>query len=359
MDTENEINKIRWERWRAKQKTEREKTCFYCWEQWNQWHNWDNWNQWNNWNNWSDVPYDEPEWTLEGKKSAPDCMGLYTAYKATSIGYFRGVWVTGPPAWGGKAWQTTFRVGETAATRSYPENNPVHHCAVQILEIEEYENKPNQAIWATNDPVYVASWPKDSGPVKDYYEVAYAVISLAVGLINTYAGVALSALTIIDEFLGVVTSFENNPELKHYEWDYTREPHPMYPSECSHFCWWRVDIAPDQTITFKVKEYLIYVGTCVDELGDIFSVTITSPPAPEGMSAAEMKKYDIEAVPINKIEERAAELLIPPETVKKLLKQGEPVYIAHKMHITGVQLPYEPPSFLSKKFKKLLGIEDK
>ena len=33
-DTENEINKIRWERWRAKQKTEREKTCFYCWDQW-------------------------------------------------------------------------------------------------------------------------------------------------------------------------------------------------------------------------------------------------------------------------------------------------------------------------------------
>ena len=33
-DTENEINKIRWERWRAKQKTEIEKTCFYCWDQW-------------------------------------------------------------------------------------------------------------------------------------------------------------------------------------------------------------------------------------------------------------------------------------------------------------------------------------
>jgi len=33
-DTENEINKIRWERWRAKQKTEREKTCFYCWDNW-------------------------------------------------------------------------------------------------------------------------------------------------------------------------------------------------------------------------------------------------------------------------------------------------------------------------------------
>ena len=43
-DTENEINKKRWERWRAKQKTEREKTCFYCWD------------NWSNWNNWSDVP---------------------------------------------------------------------------------------------------------------------------------------------------------------------------------------------------------------------------------------------------------------------------------------------------------------
>lgn len=40
LDTENAINKIRWERWRAKQKAEREKTCFYCWEQWNQWSNW-------------------------------------------------------------------------------------------------------------------------------------------------------------------------------------------------------------------------------------------------------------------------------------------------------------------------------
>ncbi|MCK4735967.1 MAG: hypothetical protein KAT65_26165 [Methanophagales archaeon] len=36
-DTENEINKKRWERWRAKQKTEREKTCFYCWDNWNNW----------------------------------------------------------------------------------------------------------------------------------------------------------------------------------------------------------------------------------------------------------------------------------------------------------------------------------
>ena len=42
-DTENEINKIRWERWRAKQKTEREKTCFYCWDQRNQWNNWSDW----------------------------------------------------------------------------------------------------------------------------------------------------------------------------------------------------------------------------------------------------------------------------------------------------------------------------
>ena len=67
-------------------------------------------------------------------------------------------------------------------------------------------------------------------------------------------------------------------------------------------------------------------------------ITINSPPLPEGMSAAEMREYGIEEIPVNKIKERAAELGISSAMVKEHLELDEPLYIANR----GVEIERHP-----------------
>jgi len=55
----------------------------------------------------------------------------------------------------------------------------------------------------------------------------------------------------------------------------------------------------------------------------------------KGMSAAEMREYGIEEIPVSKIEERAAELGISSAMVKEHLELDEPLYIANR----GVEHP--------------------
>jgi len=58
----------------------------------------------------------------------------------------------------------------------------------------------------------------------------------------------------------------------------------------------------------------------------------------KGMSAAEMREYGIEEIPVSKIEERAAELGISSAMVKEHLELDEPLYIANR----GVEIERHP-----------------
>ena len=70
------------------------------------------------------------------------------------------------------------------------------------------------------------------------------------------------------------------------------------------------------------------------------------------MSAAEMEKYGIEAIPIRELKGRADDLHMAPETVEELLKQGEQIYYAHNLPVVVTPHQPEPPVFLPKILEK-------
>ena len=321
MDTENEINKIRWERWRAEQKTEREKTCFYCWEQWNQW------NQWNNWNNWSDVPQ---EWEDDGSTE-----GIYTnIYSSVAVKISAGVWHPQSQKW---AYDCYLCGGGAVRLKPDPPSTAFGWgCSNHFLTIAEKYNKENFYLDIhENDPERMGAVPH-SGPDEDYsyaYNVLEALANVMINRIGGYVSFAWAvAGPFIDDLISAIDT-EDLAETLICQFDYPREEmgDRNWPADVGCWYWWYVWVKPSQTIKFEISECLLgmenaWDGWCVTHS---WTPTINSrPPNPEGMSSADRRRYGIEKIPVGEIKERADELAISAARVKELLELGEPVYIS-------------------------------
>ena len=306
MDSENEINKIRWARWRAKQKTEREKTCFYCW---------------------SDVPH---AWNDDGYAEG----NYIDIYSSAAVKIWEGVWLSGT-----QEWLYQCRICGGGAVRLKPDApNWVDGwgCFCHFLRITETYNKENFRLsFDPSNPERMGAVPH-SGPGEDYSGVYSALEALANVMINLIGGYVSYAWAVagpfIDDLISAIDTENLESEKLTCQFDYPREETGDYnwPADCGCWYWWEIRVKPSQTIKFKIYEYHLGVENAWDAwaVEHSWTPTINSPPNPDGMSVAEMRKYGIEEIPVSKIKKRADELGISSTRVKELSELGMPVYIA-------------------------------
>ena len=303
------INKIRWERWRAKQNKELEKSYCYAWGE-----------------SWSDVPLGEdPIKHWEDKHSC--AMGSidnpYWGYLAISVGYFGYTWIDVPNR---HCYEYNMRIVGVGRTKK-DASTTVPYCTSHFVEIKQTVNPDAQTVWQTFEDKYVGAWPH-TGATVDYYQIAGACASYAIDLMSSFAGFELSTIEFINSLLSAVDESEHTEEIVRREWDC---PY-LETSDCGHFFWWLhdVDPNPDPPIQFTVEDFLYGLSGESQPLSIKFTFSITPPNDPTKLSAAELRKYGIQKIPIREIKERAAELGISSTTVKELIEQGEPVYIGYE-----------------------------
>ncbi|NLO30757.1 MAG: hypothetical protein GX120_09795 [Methanosarcina mazei] len=272
--------------------------------------------------------YENPTWNSTLKKSA-SYNGVY-AYTAANVGYF------GPVVYNSArgAYTYTFRITGLGETRT-SSGGSTAECRIQTVDIREVTNNANQAIWTSDDPQYIGAWPRPDGNSAYYANVAYTISSLAISAISSYANYAISAATLVASLRSGYDD-ETNGETVRREWEYSPDK-----TDVSYFFWWIHDVKPGQTVKFSVENCLFGpYYECVD-VSKTYSITAPSR-APSKMTEAEKKKYGIEVIPINELEERSSELNLAPEVVEELIKYGEPVYVAHNLTIEEVVLEGEP-----------------
>ena len=130
--------------------------------------------------------YDPPieTWTKKDSARAHTGYEWINAYTAATVGFFGASWTPR------EVYEYNFRITGVGETRD-DDGNPEELCRIQAVQIKETVNKGHQAIWTSTDKRYIGAWPH-SGTNADYYDAAYAVASLAISAINSYAGFALS-----------------------------------------------------------------------------------------------------------------------------------------------------------------------
>jgi len=284
--------------------------------------------------------YDEPDAHWEEDNSARAHTGYewINAYIAGSVGYFGAPWIPGR-----NVWEYNFRITGVGEVRD-DGGNPEEFCRIQAVQVKETINKEHQVIWTSTDKRYIGAWPH-SGTNTEYYDVAYAVTSLAISAINSYASFALSAAGLVAALVNACDDKQDG-ETVWRQWDCSPDQ-----TDVGHWFWWLHDVDPNQEVKFTVDDYLFGPGYEVVSVGWGFTCNTPSPPGK--MSAAEMEKYDIEVIPISELKGRADELHMAPETVEELLKQGEPIYYAHNLPVVVTPHQPEPPVFLPKILEKL------
>ena len=284
--------------------------------------------------------YDEPKthWEQDNSARTHTEFEWINAYIATSVGLFNTTWIPGRDVW-----EYTFGITGVGAVRD-DDGNPEEFCRWQAVQVQETVNKEHQAIWTSMDEWYIGAWPH-SGTNAEYYDVAYAATSLAISAISSHASFALSAAGLVAAFVNACDD-KRDGETVWREWDYSPDQ-----TDVGHWFWWLHDVDPNQEVKFTVDDYLIGPGYDMVSVG--WEFTFNTPSSPGKMSAAEMEKYGIEVIPISELKWRADDLRLAPETVEELLKQGEPVYIAHNLPVVATPHQPEPPVFLPKILEKL------
>jgi hypothetical protein len=268
------------------------------------------------------LAYDQPVTTYTNTGSARSQYTSEAGYKSATIGYFGAVWIPGR-----NVYELNYRISGLGEARDKTAGFPMNALSTQKVTIAESYNKAHQAIWTSTDTRYIGAWP-NGGSTANYDSVGYAIISLAVGAINGYAGFALSVADLINSMRSA-SDVNQNGETVIRQWNYF-----PYKSDLAHWFWWIYDVDPSQQVKFTVKDEAS--GTGFGTIALNWEFTVNTPSAPSKMSSEERAKYGIEVIPINDLKSRATELNVAPETVIELQKRGEPVYYVHNLPITVV-----------------------
>jgi len=122
------------------------------------------------------------------------------------------------------------------------------------------------------------------------------------------------------------------------QWDYSG----VVPYDASHWMNILIKQDSDQEVKFVIDNYF-YPGTV--KHGIYREFTLPAMPPDKSMSAAEMDKYGIVAVPINELEQRAPELGLSSKLVRMALEgaseKGESVvYVGCNPPIAGPEVIY-------------------
>jgi hypothetical protein len=260
--------------------------------------------------------YEEPKDHWERDNSCYNYWG--NGYIAGSVGYFGASWI--PER---NVWEYNFRITGVGEGRD-DYGDPLEVCLSHRVIVKETVNKEHQTIWTSTDKQYMGAWP-NSGTEEEYYDIAYSVTSLAISAINSHASFALSAIGLLESFTSDCDD-EQNGEKVYRNWDCSSPE-----TDVGHWFWWLHDVDPNQEVEFTVEDDLF--GGGFEWVGVSWSFTCNTPSPPSKMSAAEMRNYGIEVIPISELKGRADELNMAPKTVEELLKQREPIYYAHNLPV--------------------------
>lgn len=196
------------------------------------------------------------------------------------------------------------------------------------------------SIFTSTDPNEIGAWPYD-GSSHDYYEVGYALFSKAVDeLISKYDPFTHTAYSLVRTYLECSKAKEENgAETVQRQWDYSG----VVPYDASHWMNILIKQDSDQEVKFVIDNYF-YPGNVKHGIYREFTLPAMPPPS-KSMSAAEMDKYGIVAVPINELEQRAPELGLSSKLVRMALEEasekGESVvYVGCNPPIAGPEVIY-------------------
>lgn len=248
-------------------------------------------------------------------------------YAASSIGFMGATWIPGR-----NKWEFSYRYVGTGASRA---DNLVR---VAAMEIKGTSNTSNMAIWTSTSPQYIGSTPASTGSNPDYSDIATALAGFAITAINNL-GVSYvwSAIGLINAFRSTVNSQSTTNTNVWRSWNW-----PSDIKDTGQFFWFLVDVNPSQTVQIS-HEYMVF-GPGYELLSAGKGYRNLNAPGPQSltmmienwnpgmMSDEEKEKYGIEEIPLEQIEERAAELNISSATLEELYKSGEQViYFAHNL----------------------------
>lgn len=287
---------------------------------------------WGDWGDWGDVPQ---EWSDVGSVE-----GTYTnIYSSVAVRRGSGAWLSESQRWlyecyicGG---------GAVRLKNTPPAGSHGWGCFCHYLEVTEEYNKENMILDLVDNWAERKGCVPHSGPDEDYstiYSVLEALANIMINLIGGYVSYAWAAASaFIDALISAIDTENKEDERLTCEFDYPRDSEDWpgctdcWPSDVGYWYWWEVYVNPSQRVEFDVYEFFMGVENAWDgwvvEHRKTFTIN-SPPPDPEGMSAAEKRKYNIEEIPASKIKERAVELGISPAMAKELLELGEPLYVA-------------------------------
>ncbi|HWQ70944.1 MAG TPA: hypothetical protein VN370_01355, partial [Desulfitobacteriaceae bacterium] len=266
--------------------------------------------------------------------------GWNDIYGASSIGYMGAEWSSAR-----YAWCFNYRFAGTGSSRLRSSGNPSNKIRIAAMEIEGTYNTSNLALWTSSDSKYIGSTP-DSGSNPDYTDVATAVAGFAITAINNSgASYAWSVAGFIAALRSIADDTETQDDYLWREWDWSSDI-----SDTGQFFYFLADVEPNQTVQISYDYYIFGPGYELLNTGKGYRNLIAPGPDsksavanwnPGMMSNEEKTRYGIEEIPLQKVEEKAAELNIPLEIVGNFYKSGEKVlYYAHNL----VEYEVEPPA---------------
>ena len=121
----------------------------------------------------------------------------------------------------GGRYQHTYYIANTHA-QTDGDGNYVENIAAQTFIWDASDASANVDYAQDDQSPYVGVYPSPNteGPVEDTFE---EVIKAAVGAANPYAGVALTAATIINNILNWLDEITNDPNKKRWDWSHTSD----------------------------------------------------------------------------------------------------------------------------------------
>jgi hypothetical protein len=252
------------------------------------------------------VAYDNPahEYPHDKKWTYSNCWYA----EAIDNADFGHVWLGGKWVWD---WRTS-----CAVETRYSDGSNYNRITATGVMFKETYNKPHISLFTSTDPNEIGAWPYD-GSSHDYYQVGYALFSKAVDeLISKYDPFTHTAYSLVRTYLECSKAKEENGvETVQRQWDYSG----VVPYDASHWMNVLIKQDSDQEVKFALENYF-YAGTLLHYMN--YQYTLPAMPSGKSMSAAEMDKYGIVAVPINELEQRAPELGLSSKLVRMALEEA-------------------------------------
>ena len=218
----------------------------------------------------------EKEWT---KRKQSTWKKHAKSHMAVALGYFGAQWI---PSRG--VWELSFRVVGIAEGRG--RDKGLSHTHSRIIEekviVKEKKNKAHMKFWSSNDPGYKGCWPGKGKVIPKGFLGAISVIAkAAISEIIPFASFPLTAMELAEAMKDWGSKKETSEKIE-YTWS---DFGVAIVEDSGHLVWFLVDVDPNKTVEFDVKDWVKYYNTyryhrkfekAYKELDCVFHVTVTT-----------------------------------------------------------------------------------